>query len=104
VINKSTGKVIITQNIIERKNQSIGFLLRLIIRGNDKMNISIRGYIKDNFKNTNEKELQDSIESSIKEGAEEALPGLGVFFEVLWQNSSSDGQKEIIENLAKGFN
>lgn len=27
------ARVIITQNIIERKNQSIGFLLRLIIRG-----------------------------------------------------------------------
>jgi len=68
------------------------------------MNISIRGYIKDNFKNTNEKELQDSIESSLKEGAEEALPGLGVFFEVLWQNSTSEQQKDIIDNLTKGFN
>lgn len=68
------------------------------------MNISIRGYIKDNFKNTNEKELQDSIESSLKEGAEESLPGLGVFFEVLWQNSTSEQQKSIIENLNKGFN
>ncbi len=68
------------------------------------MNISIRGYIKDNFKNTNEKELKDSIESSLKEGAEESLPGLGVFFEVLWQNSSEDQKNNIIGNLTKGFN
>jgi len=68
------------------------------------MNISIRGYIKDNFKNTNETELQDSIESSLKEGAEESLPGLGVFFEVLWQNSTKEQQNNIIKNLTKGFN
>jgi len=67
------------------------------------MNISIRGYIKDNFKNTNAEELKDSIESSLKEGAEESLPGLGVFFEVLWQNSTVEQQKNIIENLNKGF-
>lgn len=68
------------------------------------MNISIRGYIKNNFKNTNEQELKESIESSLKEGAEESLPGLGVFFEVLWQNSTVDQQKNIIDNLTKGFN
>ena len=68
------------------------------------MNISIRGYIKDNFKNTNETELQDSIESSLKEGAEESLPGLGVFFEVLWQNSTKEQQNNIIKNLTQGFN
>ncbi len=68
------------------------------------MNISIRGYIKDNFKNTNEKELKDSIESSLKEGAEESLPGLGVFFEVLWQNSTNEQQDSIINNLKNGFN
>ena len=68
------------------------------------MNISIRGYIKDNFKNTNETELQDSIESSLKEGAEESLPGLGVFFEVLWQNSTNEQQDSIINNLKNGFN
>ena len=68
------------------------------------MNISIRGYIKDNFKNTNEKELKESIESSLKEGAEESLPGLGVFFEVLWQNSTNEQQDSIINNLKNGFN
>lgn len=67
------------------------------------MNISIRGYIKDNFKNTNVEELKESIESSLKEGAEESLPGLGVFFEVLWQNSTAEQQTSIIENLNKGF-
>lgn len=68
------------------------------------MNISIRNYIKDNFKNTNASELKEAVESSIKEGAEEALPGLGVFFETLWQNSSEEQKNSILENLTKGFN
>lgn len=68
------------------------------------MNISIRGYIKNNFKNTNTAELKEAVESSINEGAEEALPGLGVFFETLWQNSTTQQKDNILENLAKGFN
>lgn len=68
------------------------------------MNISIRNYIKDNFKNTNEEELKNSIEESLKEGAEESLPGLGVFFEILWQNSTKEQKEHIINNLIKEFN
>ena len=67
------------------------------------MNISIRGYIKDNFKNSNDKEIKDSIEDSLKEQAEETLPGLGVFFEMVWQNSSEDEKNNIITKLKKGL-
>ena len=67
------------------------------------MNISIRGYIKDNFKNSGEKEIKDSIEMSIKEGEEEALPGMGVFLELLWTNSSETQKNEIIQNIKKGL-
>ena len=35
---------------------------------------------------------------SIKDGDEEALPGLGVLFECLWENSS-DKDKENILNI-----
>ena len=53
-------------------------------------NISIRGYIKKNFKNSDEKEIRNSIETSLKENTEETLPGLGVLFEILWQNSNQN--------------
>lgn len=67
------------------------------------MNISIRGYIKDNFKNSDEKEIKDSIEMSINEGEEEALPGMGVFLELLWKNSSENQKTQIIQNIKKGL-
>ena len=66
-------------------------------------NISIRGYIKKNFKNSNEKEIRNSIETSLKENTEETLPGLGVLFEVLWQNSNQNQRDEIITNLKNGL-
>ena len=66
-------------------------------------NISIRGYIKKNFKNSDEKEIRNSIETSLKENTEETLPGLGVLFEVLWQNSNQTQRDEIITNLKNGL-
>ena len=61
------------------------------------MNIDIRKSIKDNFKGAPSDEIRASIDSSINEGDEITLPGIGVFFEVLW-NSSNDDEKNFILN------
>ena len=63
------------------------------------MNIDIRTYIMSNFKNDKKEDLKESIEDSIKEHDEETLPGLGVFFELLWNNSSKEGKEEILSIL-----
>lgn len=67
------------------------------------MNISIRDYIKNNFKDSSEKDIKDSIISSISEGDEVSLPGLGVLFEILWNNSDNNLQNKILENLKNGL-
>ncbi len=59
------------------------------------MDINIRESIKDNFKDASIDEIKASIESSITEGDEVTLPGVGVFFELLW-NSSNDDEKDFI--------
>lgn len=59
------------------------------------MDINIRESIKDNFKDASIDEIKASIESSIIEGDEVTLPGVGVFFELLW-NSSNDDEKDFI--------
>lgn len=61
------------------------------------MNIDIRRSIKDNFKGATTDEIKASIESSIVEADEVTLPGIGVFFEVLW-NSCNDEEKDFILN------
>ena len=67
-------------------------------------NINIREYIISNFKEDNESELKESINYTIKEGLEEALPGLGVFFELIWNNASENLKKELLEILKAQLN
>lgn len=63
------------------------------------MDIDIRKSIIDNFKGAPGDEIKASIVSSISEGDEVTLPGLGVFFEILWNNSSDDEQSFILGKL-----
>lgn len=64
------------------------------------MNIDIRKSIKSNFKNSSETEIIESINSSITDSEEITLPGLGVFFELLWKNSDEELKNKII-NIIK---
>lgn len=68
------------------------------------MEQDIRKYIIDNFKDDNESEIKESIDDSIKEGLEEALPGLGVFMEIIWENSNNELKKELLEILKTHMN
>lgn len=65
------------------------------------MNIDIRSYIMSNFKNDSKESLKASIEDSINEQDEETLPGLGVFFELLWNNSKENEKENILSILEK---
>lgn len=67
-------------------------------------NIKIREYIINNFKNDNENELMEAIDDSINEELEEALPGLGVFMEIIWKNSNDKLKKELIDILKAHLN
>jgi len=67
------------------------------------MNIDIRNSIKENFKDSSNDEIIESIESAIKDSDEITLPGLGVFLEILWKNSTSDEKKSIVDKIKKGL-
>ncbi len=67
-------------------------------------NVSIRKYVTDSFKGDNESEIKESIDGAIKEGLEEALPGLGVFMEIIWQNASDELKKELLDILKAHLN
>lgn len=67
------------------------------------MKIDIRKSIKDNFKGAEKDEIKASIESSITENDDVTLPGIGVFFEVLWKNSNDDEREFILNILEKSF-
>ena len=67
------------------------------------MDIDIRKSIKNNFKESDIEEIKSSIEESISDKDEITLPGLGVFFEILWKNSNDTKKDYILQTLKKGL-
>ena len=68
------------------------------------MNMDIRNHIINNFKGDDIETLKDAIEESIRENDEITLPGMGVFFEIVWKDSNDELKNEIltiIENRVK---
>ncbi len=65
--------------------------------------MDIRGYIKNNFKDDDINSIKESIVESIKSKDEVLLPGLGVFFELVWNNSSEDERINILKKIKKGI-
>ena len=66
------------------------------------MNLNLRNAILHNVSGNTQDQLQDTIVDAIQSGEEKMLPGLGVLFEVIWQNSSEDEKKEMLDVLEKG--
>lgn len=66
-------------------------------------NIDIREYIKNNFKEDNIEDIKASIEQSISSHEDDPLIGLGVLFELLWNNSNKEEKEIILNNIKKGI-
>ena len=61
------------------------------------MDMSIREHIINNFKGDDYDTLRNAIEESIKEQDEITLPGMGVFFEIVWKEADTALQNQILE-------
>ena len=68
------------------------------------MNIDIRKSIINNFKDSSLEEIKESIASSIKDSEDITLPGMGVFFEILWKNCNEEERNNILNKIIKDFN
>lgn len=66
-------------------------------------NIDVRKYIINNFKEDSIEDIEKSINSSIESKSEDPLIGLGVLFELMWNNSSNDIKDTILNNIKKGL-
>ena len=65
------------------------------------MDIDIRSHIINNFKDDDINTLRNAIEESISEKDEIALPGMGVFLEIIWENANSELQQQLLEIIYK---
>jgi small acid-soluble spore protein I (minor) len=67
------------------------------------MNLNLRNAIIHNVTGNTQDQLEDTIVDAISNGEEKMLPGLGVLFEVIWQNSSETDKQEMIQALESGL-
>ena len=73
------------------------------MKGMINMNISIRNHIMSNFKGASKDEILKSIEASFNDKDEITLPGLGVFFSIIWSRSSLEDKDRILNVLKDSF-
>ena len=65
------------------------------------MNKSVREQIINNFEGDDYETLYNAIEESVSTYDENVLPGLGVFFEIIWENSDKRLKNRLIEIIRK---
>ncbi|TGB04105.1 small acid-soluble spore protein SspI [Halobacillus salinus] len=63
------------------------------------MNLNLRQAILQNVSGHDAQQLQATIDDALQKGEEKMLPGLGVFFELLWENSDDQEHQEILDTL-----
>lgn len=67
------------------------------------MNLNLRTAIIHNVSGNTQEQLEDTIVDAIQNGEEKMLPGLGVLFEVIWQNASEQDRQEMLHTLENGL-
>ncbi|OCA91338.1 small acid-soluble spore protein SspI [Bacillus sp. FJAT-27225] len=67
------------------------------------MDLDLRAAVIHNIANNTQQELEDTIVDAIQTGEEKMLPGLGVLFEIIWNNSSEQEKKEMLQALEGGL-
>ncbi|WP_079509990.1 small acid-soluble spore protein SspI [Mesobacillus jeotgali] len=67
------------------------------------MNLNLRNAVISNVAGNTQDELKDTIVDAIQNGEEKMLPGLGVLFEVIWQNASEEEKQEMLNALEEGL-
>lgn len=67
------------------------------------MNLNLRKAVIANVQANTQEQLEDVIVDAIERGEEKLLPGLGVLFEVIWNNADQNEKQEMLENLEQGL-
>ena len=61
--------------------------------------MSIKDYIIQNFKDDDVNTIKTAIDESVKEYNEDTLPGLGILFMLVWENSNDNEKNTILEKI-----
>lgn len=66
------------------------------------MNLNLRKAILSNIATNDQEQLEATIVDAIETGEEKMLPGLGVLFELIWEQSSDEEKHEMVAALEQG--
>lgn len=66
--------------------------------------MSIREHIINNFSGDDHDSLQNAINESIESNDEVTLPGMGVFFEIVWQGADQELKNKMLEIIRQRVN
>lgn len=66
------------------------------------MDLNLRKAIVSNISTNDSSQLEATIVDAIQQGEEKMLPGLGVLFELIWQQADESMRQEMVDNLETG--
>lgn len=66
------------------------------------MDLNLRKAILSNIATNDQEQLEATIVDAIQNGEEKMLPGLGVLFELIWQQSDEQDKQEMVDALEQG--
>lgn len=66
------------------------------------MDLNLRKAILSNISENDSQQLEATIIDAIQNGEEKMLPGLGVLFELIWQQSDESSKQEMVDSLEVG--
>lgn len=67
------------------------------------MNLNLRHAILQNVAGSSEDQIEATIVDAVQSGEEKMLPGLGVLFEVFWNNADEQQKREVIKEITNGI-
>jgi len=68
-----------------------------------KVDIDIRKAVIANCAGNSKEQLQDTIVDAIQGGEEKTLPGLGVFFELCWNEADQNSRQTMLSNIEQAL-
>jgi len=71
-------------------------------KGAGQLDLNIRKAILHNLQTNDQEQLRATIVDAIEAGEEKMLPGLGVLFELIWNQSNEQEREEMVEALEQG--
>lgn len=64
----------------------------------------VRKVVLENLAGSSREEIEGYIQETIDTREEDALPGMGILFEVVWQKSSTDIKSTMMDKIMEGIN